>query len=123
PGHSDRWLLASRGEVPRDYRGTRERFGIASALGAGPAGVGLVALLERFADHGRFRAHAARRVQPESLHDDVEGVARHVAQASRAEIVPAPEVERMVQRVIGPLGRGPQPDIPIERPGGLRLVA
>ena len=49
-------------------------------------------------------------------------VATHVAQCARAKVPPTAPLEGHIRRMIRPLGRGPQPQVPIKRVGHQRLV-
>ena len=62
------------------------------------------------------------RAQLQHLEDLMEAVVPHVAQGAGAEVVPAAEDGMGIGRVIGPMRRGAQPQVPVEARGNGRLL-
>ena len=103
-----------RGQKPPVVPGQRQGGETLAAGGEGELhGARLGARLRnaRLAQH----LDARRRPELQAPVGAVEDVATHVAQRAVAEVPPAPPVEGMVDLLdVGPLGRGPEPEVPVE---------
>src|SRR5690606_36969178 len=67
-----------------------------------------------------FGGDPSRVAQVEGPEGSVHRVAGDVAQGTGAVVPPAAPAERGIRRVIGPLGRGSLPQVPVK--GGMRVV-